>query len=88
MLNNIFTFCSEFCGKENIIKDMSKEEVPTQEMTDFALTPPSEAPDGEENASKGEKSEKGPSKGYLVYCLDISGSMSCTNQLPELQGIV
>ncbi|KAK3093559.1 hypothetical protein FSP39_017307 [Pinctada imbricata] len=78
----------EFCRAENIAKDMNKEEVPSGEMTDFAMSPPSEAAEGdstgkENGADEGKK--VGPSKGYLVYCLDISGSMSCSNKLPELQ---
>lgn len=38
-------------------------------------------------AEKTEATKSGTTgSGYVVYCLDISGSMGGTTQLPELQG--
>ena len=43
-----------------------------------------------ESVTKGETTpeKKEESKGMVVYCMDISGSMSASVRLPELQGNV
>jgi Mg-chelatase subunit ChlD len=44
---------------------------------------------GAEGAAEGETTpeKKEESKGMVVYCMDISGSMASNVRLPELQGI-
>lgn len=90
---SLFSFLfSEFCGHENVSTEVRKEEIVTVDTIDYALSAPQEqaaAPKAE-----GEKEEKieatkpaTTGSGYVVYCLDISGSMEGTTQLPELQGI-
>ena len=71
---------------------MSPEEIPTGESFDFVLVPAkpeSEAAESED-AKTGETTpeKKEESKGMVVYCMDISGSMACTLRLPELQGTI
>ena len=66
-------FFSEFCGAENNDLDVSREEIPKEEIVDYILAPP--------DASLEEKQ----AKGMLVYCVDVSGSMGSTVHIPELQ---
>ncbi|KAL4238999.1 hypothetical protein ACF0H5_003703 [Mactra antiquata] len=83
------TWTCEFCGHKNEGIDMSPEEIPKGDSFDFVLTPAREETDEqvEEGASKDETTpeKKEESKGMVVYCMDISGSMSCNVRLPELQ---
>ena len=66
-------FSSEFCGAENSDLDLSREEIPKEEIVDYILAPP--------DANLEEKQ----AKGMLVYCVDVSGSMGSTVHIPELQ---
>lgn len=82
--------CSEFCGHKNEGLDISPEEVPKGDSFDFVLIPArtEEATEAAEGETKPELTveKKEESKGTVVYCIDISGSMSCVVHLPELQG--
>ncbi|XP_053394854.1 circularly permutated Ras protein 1-like isoform X4 [Mercenaria mercenaria] len=84
-----FTWVCEFCEHKNTGLDITPEEIPKGDSFDFVLTPArQETEEGEaEGATKGETTpeKKEESKGMVVYCMDISGSMSCTVRLPELQ---
>ena len=84
-----FFYFSEFCDYKNEGLDISPEEVPQGESFDFVLIPARPEADSEnaEQATGEAIPEKKESKGMVVYCMDISGSMGCTVRLPELQGI-
>ncbi|XP_048733712.2 circularly permutated Ras protein 1-like isoform X2 [Ostrea edulis] len=76
----------EFCGHENVSTEVRKEEISKSDTIDYALSAP------EEQATAGKEIEKTEvtkpattGSGYVVYCLDISGSMGGMTQLPELQ---
>ena len=81
---------SEFCDHKNTNIDMSPEEIPQGDSFDFVLiSAQQESNDTDEtvDAEKGETSlKKKESKGVVVYCMDISGSMDCMINLPQLQG--
>ena len=66
---------SEFCGCENKKEGVDKDQVPKQNMVDFLL---------ETSAQLAQNSAE--SKGSIVYCIDVSGSMSVSTAVPELQG--
>ena len=68
---------------------MSPDEIPQGDSFDFVLVPAREESDETEEAmDTGETSpeKKEESKGIVVYCMDISGSMSTSLRLPDLQG--
>ncbi|XP_062584325.1 circularly permutated Ras protein 1-like isoform X2 [Saccostrea cucullata] len=76
----------EFCGHKNVSTEVRKEEIPKSDTIDYALSGP------EEQAATGTETDKMEAtkpattgSGYVVYCLDISGSMGGITQLPELQ---
>lgn len=79
----------EFCGHENVSTEVREEEIPKADTIDYALSAPEPQ---EEQVAMGAEAEKTEAtkpattgSGYVVYCLDISGSMGGTTQLPELQ---
>ncbi|KAL3873143.1 hypothetical protein ACJMK2_036297 [Sinanodonta woodiana] len=75
----------EFCGHINKDLDITPEEVPKGESFDFVLVPAqseSEQCKAEGEVTKEKIWNKG---GILVYCMDISGSMSATVSLPQIQ---
>lgn len=67
------TWNCKFCGKENNVLDKDEKEIPNSCVADFLLSPPKIAKSVEQ------------SKGIVVYCIDISGSMSQTTPVPKLQ---
>lgn len=86
---NIALF-SEFCGHDNVSTEVREEEIPKADTIDYALSAPEPQ---EEQVAMGAEAEKTEAtkpgtkgNGYVVYCLDISGSMGGATQLPELQG--
>jgi len=86
-------FFSEFCNHKNEGLDISPEEVPTGDSFDFVLIPARKEEDTKEAAEGDTEKELTPekkeeSKGMVVYCIDISGSMNCNVKLPDLQGIL
>ena len=83
----IFPAYSEFCGHKNEGLDITPEEVPQGESFDFVLVPARPEGENAEQATEEAVPEKKESKGMVVYCMDISGSMGCLVRLPELQGI-
>lgn len=87
---SMFLACSEFCDFKNEGLDITPEEIPQGESFDFVLVPArpqAEAENAEQTAAGETTPEKKESKGMIVYCMDISGSMNCTVRMPELQGI-
>ncbi|XP_033730317.1 circularly permutated Ras protein 1-like [Pecten maximus] len=78
----------EFCQKENIIPNTKKEEVPTESVIDYIMSPPapSDTKVGQQAGTAGEQEKLQMGKGYTIYCIDISRSMSSAAELPELQG--
>ena len=72
-LKFFFLFSSDFCDTSNKA-GISIDEVPGKPYLDYLLLPAQN------------KQAKSASKGIVVYCIDVSGSMSCTTQIPELQG--
>lgn len=67
---------SEFCGHISLLLEPPcPGEVPEGSTGEYMLSPALEQ--GVETQS---------SAGLLVYCIDISGSMSVSSKLPDLQG--
>ncbi|KAH3859158.1 circularly permutated Ras protein 1-like [Dreissena polymorpha] len=81
------TWICEFCDNKNDNLDISPEEIPKGDSFDFVLSPARVEVEGGEEGAKGETTpeKKEESKGMVVYCMDISGSMSAVVQLPTLQ---
>ena len=80
---------SEFCGHNNYNIDVAMETVPNVPTVDYLLSaakeaePDNEAPEKEVAVS----ANKGNHKSSLViFAIDVSGSMSCTTEVPALQG--
>ncbi|KAL6071496.1 Ras GTPase [Balamuthia mandrillaris] len=61
----------DFCGKLNEEVGLEEEEMPRAQSVDYMLAPPS--------LDKGED-------GLVVICVDISGSMCVSTEVPALQG--
>ena len=67
--------------------DLAKEEIPTKDTYDYVLSVPDKVEEQEETTAEGgEKVEikKGPSKGYQIYCLDVSGSMDQSTEMSRV----
>ena len=67
--------------------DLDKEEIPTKDTYDYVLFAPDKVEEQEETTAEGgEKVEikKGPSKGHLVYCLDVSESMDTETEMSRV----
>ena len=72
---------------------MTDEEKPKVDTVDYVLEPAPPAPPADDDAAnKDDVAEakaaiKTSSKGGLIiFAIDISGSMDCTVEVPELQG--
>lgn len=77
------TWTCEFCSKKNEGIDIVDEEIPKQDTIDFLLAA---APEPVEDDKSAEESAKVLRKtGTVIYCVDVSGSMASTTQLPSLQ---
>lgn len=87
---------SEFCGEENHDVGVSLENAPGSSMCDYLL----ESAEVEEPEGKGAEGEKKPDNekesgkakkesgrsNIVIFAVDISGSMSSTTTVPDLQG--
>lgn len=67
--------------------DLAKEEMPTKETYDYVLFVPEKT--GDADAAKEDEEGKvvkplGPSKGYQIYCIDISGSMDQSTEMSRV----
>ena len=60
----------EFCGAENHI-DLVPEGIPCEEDTAYLLSP----------STKLQKAKDVSNKAMVVFCMDISGSMSVTSEV-------
>eukprot|EP01113_Clastostelium_recurvatum_P035404 TRINITY_DN4934_c0_g1_i4.p1 TRINITY_DN4934_c0_g1~~TRINITY_DN4934_c0_g1_i4.p1 ORF type:complete len:930 (-),score=159.59 TRINITY_DN4934_c0_g1_i4:32-2821(-) len=71
-----FIWVCEFCGHENSI-DLDPAELPSKEaeIVEYLITPPPVAEGG----------VAGDTDNLVVYCIDISGSMCVTTEVPALQ---
>ncbi|XP_071490582.1 circularly permutated Ras protein 1-like [Diadema antillarum] len=76
------TWACEFCGQSNENLDIVDEEIPKEASVDYLLEA---APEKMEEATKSEEGKQSSKAGTLLYCVDMSGSMAQTTQLPELQ---
>jgi len=71
---------------------VTDEEKPKVDTVDYVLEPAPPAPPADDAATKDDVAEakaaiKASSKGGLIiFAIDISGSMDCTVEVPELQG--
>ena len=82
---------SEFCGEENHDVDVSLEDIPNESVCDYLL----EAAEEEEKEIPDKEGKKTESKGkktsgrsnLVIFAVDVSGSMSSTITVPDLQGI-
>ena len=57
----------EFCGTVNEDLAIEDEEKPRRDSLDYMLAPPSVSEDGE---------------GLIIFCVDVSGSMCVTSEIP------
>ncbi|XP_072166437.1 circularly permutated Ras protein 1-like [Diadema setosum] len=76
------TWACEFCGQANENLDIVDEEIPKDASVDYLLEA---APEKTEEAAMSEEGKQSSKAGTLLYCVDMSGSMAQTTQLPELQ---
>ena len=72
---------------------MTDEEKPKADTVDYVLepAPPAPADDGKDDAKDDIAEAKAAIKastkgGLIIFAIDISGSMDCTVEVPELQG--
>lgn len=95
LTHTISCVSSEFCGEENHDVGMSPEDVPQTSMCDYLLEPAEKEeekkPDNEkDDGSKEEAAQAGKKKAarssLVIFAVDISGSMSSTTTVPDLQG--
>ena len=70
------TFCSDFCGNKNEIETGNEQEIPSQSIVEYLLTP-AHARDHDVTTTKG----------TIVYCIDVSASMSDRRRVPNLLGM-
>ena len=86
---NIFLLFSEFCDHVNENVDTSLEEKPKFDTVDYVLepAPPAPAEDEKDDVAEAKAAIKASTKGGLIiFAIDISGSMNCTVEVPDLQG--
>ncbi|XP_071164093.1 circularly permutated Ras protein 1-like [Mytilus edulis] len=74
----------EFCGKENTILGLANEEIPTKGTYDYVLFVPDKIEEEEATGEEAEAKPKGPSKGYQIYCMDVSGSMDQSTEMSRV----
>lgn len=77
----------EFCGKENVIMDLNIEEIPNKDTYDYVLFVPDKCEEQNPSLAEGEDKvslKKGPSKGYQIYCIDVSGSMDQSTEMSRI----
>lgn len=77
---------SEFCGTVNNNVEVSEGEIPSGESFDYMLSPPDVDDDETEAEDVSKAKPKSISKGSVIYCMDISGSMDAISNAPRLQG--
>ena len=68
---------------------MSLEEQPKVDTLDYVLEPAPSAPadDDKDDIAEAKATIKASTKGGLIiFAIDISGSMDCTVEVPDLQG--
>eukprot|EP00026_Physarum_polycephalum_P001610 Phypoly_transcript_01612.p1 GENE.Phypoly_transcript_01612~~Phypoly_transcript_01612.p1 ORF type:complete len:942 (+),score=162.08 Phypoly_transcript_01612:32-2857(+) len=71
--NSSYKWVCDFCGTTNKDIMLEDEEIPKTEITEYMLTPP--------------PSLNGPvDESFVVFCIDVSGSMCVTVEIPALQG--
>ncbi len=87
---------SEFCGEDNHDVDVTIESITRSDVCDYLLEPvekeEAEAkPNNEkEDDTKAEAKKKGKAStrsSLVIFAIDISGSMSSTTTVPDLQGL-
>ena len=72
----LVNMCSEFCEHVTVIPEgVSDGELPHMATTEYMLEAPRPASPAHQAG-----------RGMVVYCMDISGSMSVTTKLPDIQG--
>ena len=57
----------------NTYEGLQKSDIPAEPTVEFLIAKPGE--------------KKLDTEGIVVYCIDVSGSMSVSSELPQLQGI-
>ena len=76
-------FCN-FCNN-NLPGNFSIDHLPREEEVTYCLTPP----EVQKEESKGEETSKPiAEEGSIIFCLDISGSMSARNKLGTVVGVL
>ncbi|EFA80461.1 type A von Willebrand factor domain-containing protein [Heterostelium album PN500] len=69
---NTYNWECEFCKQVNENLRIDKEEIPGKDSVEYILSAP--------NVSEHKKEES-----IIVYCIDVSGSMGITTEVPQLQ---
>lgn len=91
---------SEFCGEDNHDIDTTVDEAPKAAVCDYLLEPAEEEKEEGEEEKEGDKVDNEAAKGkagaakpsgrrnnLVIFAVDVSGSMSATTAVPELQGV-
>jgi hypothetical protein len=63
----------EFCGQENKIR-VEPQEIPNKEISDYMVSPPAQP-----------QKDAAADDSLVVFCIDVSGSMCVTEEVPALQ---
>ncbi|KYQ88213.1 type A von Willebrand factor domain-containing protein [Tieghemostelium lacteum] len=71
-----YTWRCEFCKYTNENLLLEPSEIPNRDAVEYILAQPLES---------GESTQKKKEDSIIVYCIDISGSMSVTTEIPALQ---
>ena len=86
--------CSEFCGHDNQKVDNMVGQLPTSDTVEYVLDPPPPAEeevstldDADAEKAKARASSSATKGGTIWFAIDISSSMACTIDIPDLQGI-
>lgn len=87
----LYYHCSEFCGHDNQKVDNMVGQLPTSEAVEYVLDlPPSAEEEGstldDADAKKPKASSSVAKGGTIWFAIDISSSMACTIDIPDLQG--
>lgn len=89
----VLSLCSEFCSHDNHKVDNMVGQLPTSDTVEYILDlpPPAEEEgstpdDADADKAKAKASSSATKGGTIWFAIDISSSMACTIDIPDLQG--
>eukprot|EP01133_Synstelium_polycarpum_P002265 gene2265-2567_t len=71
--NGTYNWKCEFCNQTNSAVHIEKDEIPGKDQVEYILSAPTVGLDANKDES------------IIVYCIDVSGSMGITTEVPALQ---